>query len=84
MNSKLNLLLVFFPIMIVGSLINELWVQSNALFTIILTFGMIFPPQMAMWLYRKWGGDKQNYAVYTAVVIIINVLLVAVIDYLIP
>ncbi len=34
MNSKLKLLLLFFPIMIVGTLINELWVQSNVLFTI--------------------------------------------------
>ncbi len=84
MNSKLNLLFIFFPIMIVGSLINELWVQSNALFTIILTFGMIFPPQMAMWLYKKWGGNKQTYVIYTCVIILLNIFFVALIDYFVP
>ncbi len=83
MHKKLNLLLLFPVIMIVATAINELWLQSNALFSIISTMGIMLPPQAAMWINRKWGGDKQTYTVYTCVIIIINMLLIGLVSFFI-
>lgn len=83
MKHKLNLLLLFPLIIALVSIINQLYLDSSHLYSLIMSFGMIMPVPSAMWLYRKYGGDKQRYCVYTAVVIILDILLIGLIGWLV-
>ncbi len=75
MKHKANYLLAIPPLTILLVLLNEFCIHSQLFLNISLIFMMQAPVLAALYLSRRFGGDKQTYVAYTAVIVIVNILL---------